>query len=65
MIRGILRRPDDHKGVAAMKKKYLVKLTKEERVRLRGLISAGTAPARMLTRARILWISLQALCGLR
>jgi hypothetical protein len=54
MIRGILRRPDDHKGVAAMKKKYLVELTKEQRVRLRDLISAGIAPARMLTRARIL-----------
>ena len=37
-----------------MKKKYVVKLSKEERVRLRDLISAGIAPARMLTRARIL-----------
>jgi hypothetical protein len=37
-----------------MKKKYLVELTKAERVRLRDLISAGVAPARMLTRARIL-----------
>ncbi len=37
-----------------MKKKYVVKLTKEERVRLRDLTSAGIAPARMLTRARIL-----------
>lgn len=37
-----------------MNKKYLVELTKEERVRLRGLISAGVAPARMLNRARIL-----------
>lgn len=37
-----------------MKKKYVVELTKEERTRLRGLISAGLAPARMLNRARVL-----------
>ena len=37
-----------------MKKKYLVKLTKEERGRLRDLVSTGVAPARMLTRARVL-----------
>ena len=37
-----------------MKKKYVVELTKEERERLRGLVWAGIAPARMLTRARIL-----------
>ena len=37
-----------------MKKKYVVELTKEERARLRGLISAGVAPARMLNRARVL-----------
>jgi hypothetical protein len=37
-----------------MNKKYVVKLTKDERKRLRKLISAGTAPARMLNRARIL-----------
>src|SRR5215211_5556719 len=35
-------------------KKYVVELTKDERKRLRKLISAGTAPARMLNRARIL-----------
>ncbi len=37
-----------------MKKKYVVELTKEERARLRGLVSAGVAPARMLNRARVL-----------
>src|SRR3712207_5705545 len=37
-----------------MNKKYLVELTKDERKRLRKLISAGAAPARMLDRARIL-----------
>lgn len=37
-----------------MKKKYVVELTKEERERLLKLISAGEAPARMLTHARVL-----------
>jgi hypothetical protein len=37
-----------------MRKKYVVELTKEEREYLRKLISAGTAPARKLNRARIL-----------
>ena len=37
-----------------MNKKYVVELTKDERKRLRRLISAGVAPARMLNRARIL-----------
>src|SRR5215212_1625152 len=37
-----------------MNKKYVVELTKDERKRLRKLISAGTASARMLNRARIL-----------
>lgn len=37
-----------------MKKKYVVVLTETERERLRKLLSAGAAPARMLTRARIL-----------
>ena len=37
-----------------MNKKYVVELTKAERERLLKLLSAGTAPARMLTRARIL-----------
>jgi len=36
------------------KKKYIVKLTAEERQELKSLISSGTAPARKLTRARIL-----------
>lgn len=35
-------------------KKYVVELTEDERRHLRGLISAGSAPARMLNRARIL-----------
>ena len=35
-------------------KKYVVELTQEERERLRRLISAGSAPARMLNRARVL-----------
>ena len=35
-------------------KKYLVELTQDERQRLHKLISAGSAPARMLNRARIL-----------
>jgi len=37
-----------------MNKMYVVDLTEGERERLRKLISAGSAPARMLTRARIL-----------
>ena len=37
-----------------MNRKYVVVLTEAERERLRKLISAGTAPARMLNRARIL-----------
>jgi transposase len=37
-----------------MNKKYVVELTKDERKRLRRVISAGAAPARMLNRARIL-----------
>jgi transposase len=35
-------------------KKYLVELSEDERQRLHKLISAGSAPARMLNRARIL-----------
>jgi hypothetical protein len=35
-------------------KKYVVELTQDERERLHKLISAGSAPARMLNRARIL-----------
>src|SRR3712207_521072 len=37
-----------------MKKKYLVELTEQERAYLHKLISAGSAPARKLNRARIL-----------
>ncbi len=37
-----------------MKKKYIVELPEEEREYLHKLISAGTAPARKLNRARIL-----------
>ncbi len=37
-----------------MRKKYVVELTKEEREYLHKLISAGSAPARKLNRARIL-----------
>ena len=33
---------------------YRVVLTEQERAELRGLVGSGTAPARMLTRARIL-----------
>jgi len=33
---------------------YRVELTKTQRAELRGLVGSGTAPARMLTRARIL-----------
>ena len=36
------------------KKKYIVDLTSEEREELEALISSGVAPARKLTRARIL-----------
>jgi hypothetical protein len=36
------------------KTKYAVELTEEERARLRTLVGAGVAPARMLTRARVL-----------
>ena len=37
-----------------MNKSYVVELTNEERERLRKLVSSGTAPARMLNRARVL-----------
>lgn len=37
-----------------MRKKYVVCLTEDERESLKRLISRGTAPARMLNRARIL-----------
>jgi hypothetical protein len=37
-----------------MKKKYLVELNEQERAYLHKLISAGSAPARKLNRARIL-----------
>jgi transposase len=37
-----------------MHKKYVVRLTSEERERLQGLIAAGTAPARKLVHARVL-----------
>ena len=37
-----------------MRKRYAVELTEEERGYLKGLIAAGTAPARKLTHARIL-----------
>lgn len=36
------------------KKQYIVKLSEAERARLRTLVGGGTAPARMLSRARIL-----------
>src|SRR5512132_3240712 len=36
------------------KTKYAVALTEEERARLRTLVGSGSAPARMLARARIL-----------
>jgi hypothetical protein len=36
------------------KTKYTVELTEAERAQLRTLVGSGTAPARMLTRARIL-----------
>ena len=34
--------------------RYRIVLTEEQRAELRGLVGSGTAPARMLTRARIL-----------
>src|SRR5687767_13502127 len=37
-----------------MRLKYAVKLSEAERARLRTLVGRGTAPARMLTHARIL-----------
>ena len=40
--------------VSIMKKGYPVILTQTEREQLKGLIAAGTAPARKLTHARIL-----------
>jgi hypothetical protein len=41
-------------GRVVMNKKYVVKLTKDERGRLRKLISEGESLERMLNRARIL-----------
>lgn len=37
-----------------MNRKYVVKLTEEERLQLQKIISAGTAPARKIRRAQIL-----------
>lgn len=34
--------------------KYIVALTEDERIRLRGLLRGGKAPVRMVTRARVL-----------
>ena len=47
---------EEHSGYAhlIMKKKYPVFLSETERDELKGLIAAGTAPARKLTHARIL-----------
>jgi hypothetical protein len=44
----------------AMKKRYLVTLTLEEREELRSMISSGTAAARKLVRSRILLLADQA-----
>jgi len=52
MICDMLRRTDTEGS--RVNKKYVVELTKAERERLLKLLSAGIAPARMLTRARIL-----------
>lgn len=41
-------------GGSMPRKKYIVELTDEERQELKSLLSSGTAPARKLTRARIL-----------
>ncbi len=46
------RRPP--RGLSVRLTKYAVTLTEAERARLRTLVGRGTAPARMLTRARIL-----------
>jgi transposase len=46
-----------------MAKKYRVTLTEDERTMLTTLINAGTAPARMLTHARILLKADQAVGG--
>lgn len=43
----------DHDREGTMRMKYAVKLTEAERARLRTLVGSGTAPARLLTRARI------------
>ncbi len=54
MICAMLRRTDPE-GSRRMHKKYVVdELTKAGRERLLKLLSAGTAAARMLTRARVL-----------
>lgn len=37
-----------------MRKEYIIQLTQDQREKLHQMISAGTAPARTLTRARIL-----------
>ena len=46
-----------------MKKKYIVKLTEEERQELKALVSKGKASARTITRARILLKSDQGEAG--
>lgn len=46
-----------------MNQKYVVKLTDEQKLHLEKLITSGTSPARMLTRARILLKSDQSKTG--
>jgi len=53
MMCGVLR-PPNAEGGRAVRKKYVVELTKEERARLPKLIHSGEASARMRNRARIL-----------
>ena len=52
---GCADRPHDHLWRSRMRQtKYAVHLTEAERARLRTLVGAGVAPARLLTRARVL-----------
>jgi transposase len=53
-MRRAASREDTEMGKKKKSKKYVVRLTEEERAHLRALIGRGSAPARTLSRARIL-----------
>ena len=62
LVLGLVDGPTPRPG-GGMHKKYVVRLAEEERSTLEGLVRAGKAAARKLTRARILLKVDQGDCG--